>query len=460
MNQQRNSDQGKQYLEFGEKINENRQLQIQQYARNRVLEPFEGRKSLETVQKTRTSIEKSFSWIKAKFNKTGDWVSETEVASSSKSKITDLVKGIKSASAQSRMSGLFDRLNGPANVVKRFTKSKYYEIEERAKTLAREYLKKGLENIVIESDELWILDRVNNILKNAHFTKLDQIRTLQIDQRNALINSIYPYDSQRFQDFARRFDLTFNLGLGAIVATNIPGTGIAVSLINMAKTLVKLGNRLKIMSAIYGYHITDSQALFKASAAILKSLADWENNKEHLPLDPAVLNELYSDNDSTDSAAFQEMIDAIVKKDAYIAIPGIGSISLGKINLDDIKMDLVVKHLVIDHFAKKDILLEIDKHSFLNMTRDFEAIYLEFKKQRYFSLIRKHKESKHLSVSNKKLKDRLKILVGFDLTLDNALVELDIFSSKIFEKVKNMKPEQKQSSIKKEVGLILSKSVI
>ena len=187
--------------------------------------------------------------------------------------------------------------------------------------MARDYLKKGLENIVIESDELWILDHVNNILKNAHFTELDQIRTLQIDQRNVLINSIYPYDSRRFQDFSKSFDLTFNLSLGAKVATNIPGTGIAVSLINMAKTLVKLGNRLKIMATIYGYHITDSQALFKASAAILKSLADWENNEEHLPLDPAVLNELYSDNDSTDSAAFQEMIDAIVKKDAYIAIP-------------------------------------------------------------------------------------------------------------------------------------------
>ena len=118
MNQQRNSDQGKhqgkQYLEIGEKINENRQLQIQQYARNRVLEPFEGRKSLETVQKTRTSIEKGLSWVKAKFNKTGDWVSETEVASTSKSKLNDLVKEIKSASAQSRMSGLIDKLEGPS----------------------------------------------------------------------------------------------------------------------------------------------------------------------------------------------------------------------------------------------------------------------------------------------------------------------------------------------------------
>jgi|APSaa5957512622_1039677.scaffolds.fasta_scaffold15403_1 hypothetical protein len=450
-----NLEQTNRYLDPYNKTNENRLLQLQQFARNRVIEPFEGRKSLETLQKTRTKIEKGINRIRTALNKTGDWVSESEIANQSKAKVSGLVQDFKSSSSQRRLSGVANRLDKPTKRLKQLTKSTYAGIEERARNLARDYIKRGLETVLIANDESRILKRVNRILDGSEFTALSQLRDLTPEQRNALIKNMYPYDSARYREFASKFDLSVNVSLGAIVATNFPGTGIAVSLVNMAKTVVKLGNRLKIMSAIYGFHLTNAHALFKASTQILKSMSDWETNPNHLPLDPDILNDLYSAEKKDDPLAFQEMMDAIVKKDAYIAIPGVGSISLGKISLDDIKMDLVVKQLVIDHFTRYEFMEDLEMDQAVQILGDFELIYTEFKSQNFFSSVRKAMETEHLTMSDKKWKENLKAIVGFDLTLDDASLELDHHAFEIFKQIRNFGSEKKANFIRETVKNIL-----
>jgi len=456
MSQHIKSAQTKHYPDFGEKINENRLFQLQQIARNRVIEPFEGRKSLETVQKTRNKIEKGILQVKRFLNKTGDWVADSEVAKISKSKASNMVEDFKDSSSQRKLSQVFSRLAGKTASVRQATQSTYSNLEDRTRRFTVSYIRKGLELLMLEDDEKWILDRTNQIFKTTSYSELAQIQALNAEQRSILIEKIYPYDSQKFQIFAKKFDLTFNFGLGVVVATNIPGTGILVSLVNMAKTLIKLGNRLKIMSAIYGYHLKNSHTLFKVSAIILKSLSNWENNDQHLPLEPEVLAELYTDKDVANENAFQEMIDAIVRKEAYIAIPGVGSISLGKITLDDIKMDLVVKHLVRDYFAKKNLEQQMDTQHVEKIISDFMKIYHEFNHQEYFKKARKIKESAHLRLSRKKWKEKAKMLAGFDLVLDESSIELDQYALEIFHKIRLLNDDKKNGVIKDAVGTIIS----
>ena len=428
---------------------------MQHIARNRIIEPFEGRKSLETVQKTRGKIEKSISHIKKAINKTGDWVAGSGITQIPKTKLSEFFEDFRESDSPQMFSEFLSKLENKTKGIKQVTQNTYADLEQRAKIMANSYIKKGLELLIMENDVSWILNRANRALGVKNLTELEQIRRLSSDQREVLISSIYPYDSKRFQDFSRKFDLSVNIGLGVIVATNIPGTGIAISLINMAKTLVKLGNRLKIMSASYGYHLEDSQALFKVAAAILESMADWENNEQHVPLDPEVLDPLYSDNIEENQAGFREMIDAIVRKDAYIAIPGVGSISLGKINLDDVKMDLAVKNLVIDYFSKKELLLQFDSHLVNDTIKDFMSIYQEFKNQDYFKVARRKKESQLVRSSENKWKEKVKIFAGTDRFLDEFSADLDGYALDVYNNSKSLNSPSKERFIKKEIETIL-----
>ena len=434
-----------------EMIDEYLLLQAQQFARNTVFEPFEGRKSLETVQQTRTNIEKGIRKIKGLANKTGNLITQFETAQASKDKLGGFIKDIKKTGSQRRLSGLIGKLGRPAKSVRQFTRTTYKDLEFRARSLSRFYIRRGLEIIMLEDAERWILKRVNQTFEDIHFTNMEEIRNLSQAQRDVLISLLYPYHSRRFLEFSKRFDLTFNLGLGAIVITNLPGTGIAVSLINMAKTLVKLGNRLNIMFAIYGYQLRDSEALFKASAAILKSLSDWDNNERHTPLDPEILNDLHSGIHESDPDSLKEMIDAIFKKDAYIAIPGVGAISLGKINLDDMKMDLVVRRLTKDYFSKKELLTRFDPLLVEEIISDFQLIYLEFKKYPYFKLARKQKESERIRLSHHKLREKVKMMGNSNLVLNESLIDLDTFSFLIFHSIRSLNVNAKHDAIKTQV---------
>ena len=350
----------------------------------------------------------------------------------------------------------FEKLNHATEDLQNIAKKGYTTIEEKAKWLTFTFIEKGLELLLYEDTSQWIIKRANNCLHRTDIKNLEQIIQLSNTDRESLIQELYPYNSPNFQKYLKGFDISVNIGLGAVVATNIPGTGLLVSLVNMGKTLIKVGNRLNIMSAIYGRQIASPNALFKVSASILRSLEDSENNEEHIPLDPSMLEALYHEETDEDEMALQDLINSIVRKDAYIAIPGVGMISLGKINLDDVKMDLIVLHLV-RNYAEKTRLIELyGKEEVNQVLKDFRQIYKAFEEQGFFKVMRKKIETEQLHADHEKWKIRLKILAGTDLALNESSQSLNQEVKQIFLSTHLLDAETKAAQVQKAVETVFN----
>ncbi|MBT3225776.1 MAG: hypothetical protein HN580_02020 [Deltaproteobacteria bacterium] len=425
---------------------------LQQIARDHVIEPFAGKKSLETIQKTRSGVEKGLTKLKSASSKAGDWISKTKLADQSQKRVSRFVQEIKEKQSSESITGFFEKLNHATEDFQKMAKKGYTGLEEKTKRLTFTFIEKGLELLLYEDAASWILKRANSCLHRSDIDSLDQIVQLSNSDHEKLIKEFYPYDSPVFQKYLKRFDLSVNVGLGAVVATNIPGTGLLVSLVNMGKTLVKIGNRLNIMSAIYGRQIASANALFKVSASILRSLEDWENNQEHIPLDSGILDGLYQTDVEDDSEAFQDLLGSVVRKEAYIAIPGVGMISLGKINLDDVKMDLVVSHLVIN-YAEKIRIIDLYGEENVNLVlNDFRQIYEAFEKNGFFKAMRKKIEADRLKADKEKWKLRLKILAGIDMALDETSKNLDQQVKQIFLSTYLLDKEDKTAQIQHAVA--------
>lgn len=429
---------------------------LQQIARDHVFEPFAGRKSLETIQKTRSGVEKGITKLKKAGSKAGQWISKTKLADHSQKRVARFVKEIKEKPSSESITGFFEKLNHATEDLQNIAKKGYTTIEEKAKWLTFTFIEKGLELLLYEDTSQWIIKRANNCLHRTDIKNLEQIIQLSNTDRESLIQELYPYNSPNFQKYLKGFDISVNIGLGAVVATNIPGTGLLVSLVNMGKTLIKVGNRLNIMSAIYGRQIASPNALFKVSASILRSLEDSENNEEHIPLDPSMLEALYHEETDEDEMALQDLINSIVRKDAYIAIPGVGMISLGKINLDDVKMDLIVLHLV-RNYAEKTRLIELyGKEEVNQVLKDFRQIYKAFEEQGFFKVMRKKIETEQLHADHEKWKIRLKILAGTDLALNESSQSLNQEVKQIFLSTHLLDAETKAAQVQKAVETVFN----
>ncbi|MBU2512628.1 hypothetical protein KJ966_14930 [bacterium] len=432
---------------------------LRQIARDQVIEPFEGRKSLETMQKTRSGMEKGIIKIKSVGKQTGEVIRDSRLYGFSKSKLSQFSKKTGEKVQSKLIRDLIQKLNDATDDLQKSAKNRYRNIEEKARKITITYVKKGLEYLLYEDTEAWILKRANSVLDRQDLNSIEQIRNLSPVERTQLTDILYPHDSPNLKNLIKSFETTVNISLGAIVASNIPGTGIAVSIINMGKTLVKLGHRINIMSAIYGYQISSPQALFKVSASVLKSLDDWDNNPDHTPLDFSLLDELYNKNPDEDESSFYDLMNAVVRKEAYIAIPGVGMISLGKINLDDLKIDIVVKHLVQNYF---NYHLYLQNHSELEVHRiieDFKIIYLELFKIGYHKQIRKLQESMQLKESEKKWKLRLKLLAGIDLVLRESSTTMDQFASDIYDQIYSLPDIEKPGVARKAIEDVFNKEI-
>ncbi len=436
-------------------IDEDTLKRLQQIARDRVFEPFEGRKSLETLQKTRSGLEKGLVQVKEKSAKTGKWLQENRFAKLTKKKVSGLMDNLKEKQSSSGINEWIQKLDDATEEFQQFAKGKYEGLDDKARKLTATYIEKGLELLLFEELDNWIPKKASKILESSDINTLDDVKQLSIEDKQKLVDVLYPYNSSTFTNFSQSFDSSLNVSLGAIVASNFPGTGLMVSLINMGKTLVKLGNRLNTMSAIHGTQIANPQSLFKTSAQILQSMEDWENNEKHLPLDPQILVDLYRASPEGEETAFEELLEQVVKKEAYIAIPGVGMISLGKINLDDIKMDIVVEHLVENYFALIEISELLGENVTIEIIEDFALIYKAFIEADYFKVMRPQQEDETLEKREQKWKVRMKLFAGIDLALENSSMELDQFVRSIFDRIQALSVEEKKSIIEEEVNCIL-----
>ena len=430
---------------------------LQQIARDQVIEPFEGRKSLETIQKTRSGLEKGVLRIKSVTKKAGKAIKDSKVYEISKNRISQVTKKTSDISQSGFLHDLMQRLNDATDDFQTSIKKHYKDVEEKARKISVTYTRKGLEFLLYEDTESWIIKRANSVLKREDLNTIDKVRELNALDRKQLIDELYPYNSPNFKSLMKTFETSLNVTLGAVVASNIPGTGIGVSIINMAKTLVKLGHRINIMSAIYGYRISSPQSLFKASAMILKSMDDWENNPDHSPIDFQILDQLYLETDEDSESSFYELMEAIVRKDAYIAIPGVGMISLGKINLDDMKIDIVVQNLVENYFNYNHLTSVYTEEEIDRVLHDYRLIYAELLKVGYHKHIRKNQEDSKLTEQEEgRWKTRLKLFARLDLDLKGASTTLDQFASELYSKIESLPDTKKQQFISLEIKQVLA----
>ena len=452
-------------LSVPDTLEETYQTQLQQIARDSVLEPFEGRKSLETIQKARSKIEKGISKakevtviakeatgkVKRATVKAGNWLKKSNLVGVSKAKLPELTKEVLIPPAPSRVTELLGKIKPILDNFQESAKSTYQTIEEKARAGAMLYTRKGLELLLYEDTEKWILNRANELLESTDFVFIEQIQSLGAADRTYLTDQLYPYDSPILNKFMKSFETTLNVSLGIVVATNLPGTGIAVSLVNIGKTLIKLGNRLNIMAALYGKQISSPQALFRVSAKILQSLDDWENNKDHVPLDPSVIEELFIPDAQESDAAFKELMSAVVKKEAYIAIPGVGMISLGKINLDDLKMDISVKHLTQNYFARQSAIESQGNEKTDQIINDYRQIYIKLLSHDYFTALRKQHETEQIEQSEKKWQTKLRLIAGLELALKESSLDLDRLVNKIYLTIQSLDEKQREQIIDQEI---------
>ncbi len=409
-------------------------VNIQKIGKGGVIQPFAGDKFFEIVKKARTKI--------------------TTTSDIAKDKIGDVTNAV---------GGFFKK------GFKKVTPPKLLKNNEEEKSLNEETDKKrnlalraldasleiGMKKLLYQDTGKIIIKKARSLLEREDIDTLDDIRVLDDDSRDILIKYFFDNNSA-ISKIKGVLASTYNWTTFAIIATNIPGTGLIGGAMNMGKTLLLLANKISVLSAIYGYKIHDPENLFFASAKILESLEDWDINPQHTPLSFEVLNDLYSaDNVVENSQGSRALLKAISLKDAYLAAPGIQMISIKKIGQDDFKIDTYVKDFIGNFFNMNDLLKRIGNPKVDNFINDFQIIYGEFKKNNYFKAVRFSNYHEKLDDSKNRIFTKFKSVMGYDLALEKSINDLDLLALDIFCKIFKKGPEEKQAIVELEVSNFL-----
>ncbi|MEM7180192.1 MAG: hypothetical protein AAF518_04730 [Spirochaetota bacterium] len=446
-------------------------LKIRQIARDSVFEPFEGKQDLERIKKTRSGLNKRLDSLKQVTKKSQEWLGNSKLLQHFKKKENTL--GEKEPSGFAKILKKWDE----ATVDLQYNLKKTYKsLEEKTKVGSLVYLKKALEALLYDNPEKWITKRAPTLLKDSNLKSIEDIRNLPEESRQKLIDSLYPYNNPNLERLSKALDISMNVGLGAVVVTNLPMTGIAVGLVNMMKTIIKMAHRINIMSAIYGWQIVSPDALFRVSARLLEAMEDWENNPSHMPQGVELFDELYIPLEGEETG-FAALMNASIKKDAYITIPGVGMISIRKIALDDFKMDLLIKNLMIDYFTKKKLIEKYSSEIVFQILEDFRSIYLELisknsieKKKKWLEeFIEEHKKTTKIEGDTEGfvrntlfsagtiIKAKWKGLSSDDMILDFIWKEIDDVVLEIYKGLQKIPKTEYQRFISREVDSYLLK---
>ncbi|MEQ9363073.1 MAG: hypothetical protein RIF32_02450, partial [Leptospirales bacterium] len=359
---------------------------MQRLGRLRVIEPFEGWQHLEAVRKTMTSIERGM-------DRALDWGRGVRDNLKERDAVQKAGAWVSKQTTKLGEPGRFAR---PARDLAEKT---YRDAGEWLRTSGLDNVQQALEYLIAHDPATWVRKRAAKILNRPELKSVPNaeaafaaMRDLTPEDRERLIEELYPYDLPGFAPYMKAVDLTVNVGLGAVVATNLPGTGSLVHLINMIKTIIKIAHRLHMMSTVHGAAIRDPNALFVVSAKILKSLQSWEASPDHHPLGPEALEELYA-SAGDDARGLPALLGASLKKDLYISVPGVGTVGVGKISLDDARLDYYVRAIVSSRFARRDLVEVYGEHRVSGRVAEFAAIYAAFREREYFYKTRRRLKS-------------------------------------------------------------------
>lgn len=387
-------------------------LLLQRICRDAVMEPFEGKQSLVIMQKTMSGLDRGLNQVKEKsasaWKKIGSWKDDANL----------VLPDIKSKSP-GMMSGMFQKAERLTSELKSSIENSWDNLEKKTKEYALKVIKDALEHLVKKDTEIWVTKKASSILNRSDIQSLEDMQKLTSEERIQLIATLYPFDTTVMAGFTKTLDKTANITMGVVVATNIPGTGLAMSLLNMAKTWIRLANRVQSLSIIHGQKVNSAEKLFKLCALLMDSMIHWENTRPHTPLSPGIIGDLYTESADSNDEWFQELMRATLKKDAYIAVPGVGMISLSKIDQDEMKLDLMVHHLIENYFDTAYLKAKYDETILEERSELLKSIYQEFLNTDFFTLKRKQLRSE---ANQTGLKSRLKKMLG-DEELDKKISE-------------------------------------
>ncbi len=340
-----------------QKINHESLGHLQQLARMTTIEPFAGHPALRGLQSGMSAMEKGLGGLK----KAGQKLSETDRAQKAKSKLGGIWEDTKNkALEKSGMDKVLGQMEGGDWSEK--LKSGSADAQEKIWNSLRDAGGKGFEAMLYKETQEWIL-KVSGEILEREITGLKDVREFNDEDRAKLTQALYPHGVPQYNQWIKRFDSAFNFGLGAIAASQLPGTGFLASGVNLVKTLFQAANRINILAAIYGHRIHRPSELFRASAMMIASLEDSETNKDHLPLRPEALASLFTAGEE-DPKAFANLVSEAIKKEAYMAIPGVGMISIGKVALDDYKLDEGILNWFQAHYLQGKLAAELEPDVF------------------------------------------------------------------------------------------------
>ena len=415
---------------------------LQTFARNRVMEPFEGQSGLDTLQETNQKLSSGIDKIK-------EWNKNRKTKKEQKDFFSKQL-------INTPVTPILERLGKLASDVSSLTKAKFKQMEPVIKELMFDFLKKGLELSRNDDYESWIISRSSEIL-DRQISRIEDIKDLSESERQKLIETSYPYRSQKYSLLLDSFDKSVSVFLGAIVATNLPGTGILVSLINMVKTMIRMSNRISSLAVIYGRKVENLSGLFETCALLLNSIEDWDKNRDHIPLEPGVLERLFEEDKGDFEAELAKFIEAVGTKELYIAIPGIGMLSLGKINLDNLKIDLVVENLMQDYHLSYQIENSDNRSHLTEIIEDFEMIFKEFKAADYYTVLRNKRRLEQKSGTVKNIGSFFKTMVGSEDELDALRSDLATDARIVFNSVAPLSKEKRTVRIQEIVEELASR---
>ena len=362
---------------------------IQQLGFHRVFEPFEVNLAIRLVRTTRVKMEKKISPILDKI-------------SNYKQKITT-----KIPVWNNKIKNHLPKYNKDnENYTLQELKKNYSVWEEKIKHFFFQQLDKALSIIFERELEYLIINKAKKLFK-IEIKNITDIQKLTRKNRILLLENMYPFELTFTGKVKKNINRTSNVLLGLVVASNIPFTGATVNLVTTFKTIIYLSNRLHLLSSIYGYPVISKQAIFFVSTQIVQSIIDYENNKNHQPLDPNTIKDLYR---YTNKSKLFELIKHSTIKDFYISIPLVGSLSLVKISLDEDNVTKLTLQLVRDYFDIQELKKKYGEEKLEKEIECWQNIYAMQKKigwieKLIYNATEKKEEKKKLQKILQKVKD-------------------------------------------------------
>lgn len=430
------------YIEFVNQLNHTRQLLLRQYAKNRVMEPYEGQQGLETYQIARQKLSSGIEKIKG----FGNSLRRIRVESKTWDRISNSIK----------KSLFYGNISDYIDLLSRKTKTTFRDIEQLVRRTSIGFIERGLELATRDDYEAWIVSSAAGIFKRNDITAIEDIKRLTDPERIMLTEMVYPFKSHKYQKLLDSFDVTVNLMLGTVVATNVPGTGLLISLVSMAKTMVRMFHRMGTMSIIHGEKIQNKNQLFRTCAELLRSMEDWETSTDHIPLEPSIISSIYQPPPESEESSIVRLLEAVGIKDMYIAIPGIGMLSLSKINLDEFKINALIKYIVMDYFLETEMRGHEKEVYHRHFIEDYCHIYQCMKTDNILTKIRNRLKDEESSAMTRmvRIKRGLRTVSGKDTGFNSLIDNFNLIAEDIFKATYRMKPSQKKDAVKRMVRKI------